>query len=99
MTQPVEAVADVLDRLARLEPGSLPVISLYLDLRPDQHGKDNYSPFIRKELPARAGTYPLHSPERESIERDTERIEAYLADRVAPSANGLAIFACAGRDG
>ena len=86
-------------RLARLEPDSLPVISLYLNLQADQHGKDSYAAFVRKQLPLRAGTLEAHSAARDSVDRDIQRIEDYLATKLSPSANGVAIFACAGRDG
>jgi peptide chain release factor subunit 1 len=89
----------ILNRLARLEPTAYPVISLYLNLQSDQHGKDNYASFVRKELAARVPTYPPHSDVRASFERDVERINTYLANKPVPSANGLVIFACAGRDG
>jgi peptide subunit release factor 1 (eRF1) len=49
-------------------------------------------------LPARVKTYPLRSPARESVDRDTERIKKYLQDEVQPSTNGIAIFACAGAE-
>ena len=38
------------------------------------------------------------SAERESFEKDVERIERYLAEEVRPSANGIAIFACSATD-
>ena len=94
-TLPV-SLDQLLDRLARFEPTHLPVISLYLNLQADQHGKDNYQPFVRKELPARVAGYPAGSEARESLDKDVARIEQYLANEVAPSANGLALFACAG---
>ena len=87
---------DTIDRLAAFEPVGLPVISLYLNMQPDERGRDQYDAFLRKELPARAATYAAHSPERDSLERDLERIRAYLDSEVRASANGLAIFACAG---
>ena len=90
------SLTEVLDRLASFEPTSLPVISLYLNTQPDQHGRANFAPFVRKEFRARQRTYPLRSPERQSLERDTERIVHYLSEELRPSANGLAIFACAG---
>jgi hypothetical protein len=34
--------------LAAFESHGVPVISLYLNLRPDQHGRDNYDVFSRK---------------------------------------------------
>ncbi|MBP7778849.1 MAG: host attachment protein [Acidobacteria bacterium] len=38
----------------------------------------------------------LRSPQRLSVEADTERITTYLRDQLRPSSNGVAIFACAG---
>src|SRR3954447_9572395 len=83
-----------LDRLAAFEPSPYPVISLYLNTQPNQHGRDNFQTFVRKELKARSQTYPARSPEREMLERDMERIASYLENEVRPSANGVAIFAC-----
>jgi peptide subunit release factor 1 (eRF1) len=88
----------LLDRLARFEANHLPVISLYLNLQPDQHGKDNFHPFVRKELPQRVKSYAAGSEARGSLDRDVERIERYLANELPAAANGLALFACAGRD-
>lgn len=86
-----------LDRLAAYEPGPYPVVSLYLDLQPNQHGRDDFDRFLRKELSARIATYAKSGPERESLNEDAERIRSYVAS-VDPSANGLAIFACSGAD-
>jgi peptide chain release factor subunit 1 len=88
----------LLDRLAAFEPTALPVLSLYLNTSPDQHGRDAYASFLRKELKAAGRTFPLRSPERTSFERDAERITAYLNDVLRPSSNGVALFACAGAD-
>jgi peptide subunit release factor 1 (eRF1) len=91
-------VSDVLDRLARIGPADAPVLSLYLNLQPDQHGKDNYDAFVRKELSARAASLPPRSSARESYDRDVARIQQFLADEVPPAANGLALFASAGQE-
>jgi peptide chain release factor subunit 1 len=88
----------LLDRLAAFTPTELPVLSLYLNAQADQHGRDSFASFVRKELSARAKTYPLRSPARESVDRDTERIKKYLQDEVQPATNGIAIFACAGAE-
>lgn len=93
------SVAETLDRLAEIESVEYPFVSLYLDTRADQKGRDHFWPFVRKELGARARTYPLRSPQRESFDRDAERIERSLREDLKPSANGAALFACAGRDG
>jgi peptide subunit release factor 1 (eRF1) len=80
-----------LDRLAAFEPTEWPVLSLYLDMRPDQHGRDNYDAFVRKVFTERGRT--LRGEARKSFDRDAERIREYLANSVRPSAHGLAIFA------
>ena len=36
----------LLDRLAAFEPTTLPVLSLYLNTSPDQHGRDNFESFL-----------------------------------------------------
>ena len=90
-----EQLTAQLDRLASIDAGPFPVISLYLNLRPNEHGRDHFMPFLRKELAERVRTYPASGPERESLDRDAERIREYLAT-VDASANGLAIFACGG---
>ncbi len=89
---------DVLNRLIEFDSGGLPVVSLYLNAQANRHGRDQYDRFIRREFSARAKTYNEDSPEAESFQRDAKRIEKYLAEEVRPSANGIAIFACAGKD-
>ncbi|HEX8138241.1 MAG TPA: Vms1/Ankzf1 family peptidyl-tRNA hydrolase [Pyrinomonadaceae bacterium] len=91
-------LAHHLDELAAFEPNGYPFVSLYLDTRPDQHGRDNFDSFVRKEFAARAKSLAPDSLERASFERDAARIRAYLRDELRPSANGLAVFACAGAD-
>jgi peptide chain release factor subunit 1 len=85
-----------MERLSAFEPTDLPVISLYLNARADEHGHDSFGQFVRKELSERAKAFPPHTPARESFDRDAERITKYLDEEVRPSANGIAIFACAG---
>ena len=89
---------ELLDRLVAFPPTTLPVLSLYLNTEPDQHGKDDIERFLRRELPARGRTFAPHTPERESYDRDVERIGRWVAEELRPSANGVAIFACAGAD-
>jgi peptide subunit release factor 1 (eRF1) len=89
-------LTEQLDRLAAFEPGPFPVVSLYLNTQPGQHGRDQHHGFVRKELKARGGTYAAGSPERQSLERDLERMTRFLETEVQPSANGVAIFASSG---
>jgi peptide chain release factor subunit 1 len=86
------------DRLVAFPPTTFPVISLYLNAQPNQHGHDDVDRFLRLELPARGRTFEPHSADRESYDRDVERIQSWVTENLRPSANGLAIFACAGQD-
>jgi peptide chain release factor subunit 1 len=88
----------LIDRLAAFEPTGFPVLSLYVDARPDEHGRERYDAFVRKELAARAKTYAERSPERESFDADVARIQEWLKAEARASANGIAIFACSGAD-
>ena len=94
----LDQISAQLDRLAAFEPGAFPVISLYLNMRPDQHGRDNFEPFLRKELAERIRTYEPERPERSSLEADAGKIREYVASQLDRSANGLALFACGGAD-
>jgi peptide subunit release factor 1 (eRF1) len=85
-------------RLLDFEPTTLPVISLYLNTQPDEHGRDRFEGFVQRQFAARARTFAAGSPEAESFARDTARVQEYVEKELKPSANGLAIFACAGAD-
>jgi peptide chain release factor subunit 1 len=88
------ALTEQLERLAAFEPAPYPVVSLYLNTQAGQHGRDQHQAFIRKELKARGRTYPANSPERESLDRDLERIARFLENELQPSSNSVAIIAC-----
>jgi len=83
-----------LERLAAFDRVPHPVVSLYLNTGPDQRGRDHFQTFVRKELKARAATYPPRSADRESLDRDFDRIVRFLETGLRPSANAVAIFAC-----
>ena len=86
----------VMERLLEFEAVSLPVISMYLDARVNEHGRDNFLPFVRKELTKRSKSYPQQSEERASFEEDFFRIGRYLEQGAPAAAQGIAIFACSG---
>ena len=88
------AVTDQLAKLAAFEASPSPVVSLYLNTQPGPNGRDQFHTFVRKELSARARTYPAKSSARRSLDKDLERITHYLETELPPAANGVAIFAC-----
>jgi peptide subunit release factor 1 (eRF1) len=88
-----------LEKLAAFEPQELPVLSLYLNLSADQHGRGQYDAFVRKAFAERQKAFKEHTPARSSFDRDVARIQEYLSDEVNRSVHGLAIFACDGANG
>ena len=98
MEQTRNGLESLLGRLSEFEPQKLPVISLYLNAQANEHGRDNFHVFVRKELNDRARTYQPHSPERASFDEDMVRIHRYLEQEIVPATQGIAIFACAGAD-
>jgi peptide subunit release factor 1 (eRF1) len=86
-----------LDRLSAFEPADVPVLSLYLDMRPDHTGSRHHvTVFLRQTFSDHSRT--LRGESRKSFDRDVERIERYVNEDVSKSTNGLAVFACAGRN-
>jgi len=88
-----------LARLVAFEPTTLPVLSVYLNTQPDQHGRTpDTLPYLHREFKALARTWEPNSPERHSFDRDVERVISYVTERIDPAANGVAIFACWGAE-
>jgi hypothetical protein len=97
----MQAVRDTLRRLAAIEPGDLPVLSVYLDVGPQMIGE---KPELRSglivlkdRLNELVMTFWPHGPVLESIRADAALIGHYLDEAYAPGARGLALFACTGR--
>ena len=74
------------------------ILSIYVDVRPQAHGK---RPGERPELTAVRdrlrdieATLRAHAPERTSFDADVDRIERYLEDEDLSGTDGLALFAC-----
>jgi peptide chain release factor subunit 1 len=88
--------------LAELGPGELPVLSVYLDMRPHAAGE---SParragivMLEDRLREIERTYLPRGAELDSIRADATRIDRYLEDEYDVASDGLALFACAGRE-
>ena len=90
-------LAQPLARLMALEATAFPVLSVYLNTQPDQHGHAaDPLPLLHRELKALARTWQASSPQRHSFDRDAERILSYAGASIDPAARGVAIFACWG---
>jgi peptide subunit release factor 1 (eRF1) len=81
-----------LDRLAAIEPSERSIISLYLDMRPDESGQRiRVDTFLRNSFDEQLRA--LTGQARAGFEHAAERISRYIADQAPKSAKGLAIFA------
>jgi peptide subunit release factor 1 (eRF1) len=100
ITEPLAtSIEEPLSRLVAFEPTTLPVLSVYLNTQPDQHGRaPDATPYLHREFKALARTWAPSSAERHSFDRDVERIVSYVTDKIDSAANGVAIFACWGAD-
>jgi len=75
-----------LARLVAFEPTTLPVLSVYLNTQPDQHGRTpDAGPFLQREFKALARTWAPGSIERHSFDRDGERIVILCRGQNRPS--------------
>jgi len=86
----------LLHALAAFEPDGADVISLYLDLRTDQHGRETHDVFLRS---AASDVLEGETPGVGVVTgkaRALARIEHFLATDVGRSANGAAIFTTTG---
>ena len=93
------AVEQLLLKLADFEPTTLPVLSVYLNMQSDQHGRTpDPQPYLEREFKALARTWPAGTPERQSFDCDAERILAFIAGHLDTSTNGLALFACSAKE-
>lgn len=87
----------ILTKLSKIESSEFPFISVYLNAEPNQHGRDDFDVFLKKQLSEHQDNFEENSKEREIFDKDVERISQY-AEKIPASANGVAIFACAGAD-
>jgi peptide subunit release factor 1 (eRF1) len=88
-----------LSELARLQSGSEPIVTLYLDVRwSDERQRERIRLFVQDRIRKTLGHYPPGAPGREGLERTLTRVEEYvngLTTQVHEAEkNGLALFAC-----
>lgn len=92
---------DVLRQLAELEPGDVPVLSIYLDMRPQATGQNpalrSGRIVLKDRLREIEKTLGPRGPDLASFCADKDRVEQYLDAEVPSACEGVAIFACHAR--
>jgi peptide chain release factor subunit 1 len=85
-------------RLAEVESTDAPVLSVYIDTRPEAHGERpgerNELTVVRDRLNALNDRLELRSDARTSFEADRKRIEELLETEDINRTDGVAVFAC-----
>jgi hypothetical protein len=96
--QLANTIEEPLARLVAFEPTTFPVLSVYLNTQPDQHGRTpDVTPYLHREFKALARTWAPSSRERHSFDKDAERIVSYATDKIDPAANGVRHLRVLGR--
>jgi peptide chain release factor subunit 1 len=85
-------------RLAETESADAPILSAYLDVRPEAHGeapaRRPQLTQVRDRLRQIADTYRPHTAGRDSFDADAELIASLVNDAEFDGIAGLATFAC-----
>jgi peptide chain release factor subunit 1 len=89
---------DLMRRLAELECIDAPILSVYVDTRPEAHGERpgerNELTLVRDRLNSVADGLDAHGEARDSFEADRRRIEQLLDGEEVNDTDGIAVFAC-----
>lgn len=89
---------DLMRRLAEATSTDAPILSVYIDVRPEAHaerpGERNELTLVRDRLNALQDTVEPHTDARRSFERDRDRIDRLLDSEDLNKTDGVAIFAC-----
>lgn len=100
MTSTPRQLQAALRRLAEWPVTELPVISAFLDLRPEGGGSNPQVRsgliVLRDRLRELERQLEPHTPAHDSFMADIERLDAYIENEALPDVQGLALFACHG---
>jgi hypothetical protein len=92
------SLKDLMRRLAEATSTEAPILSLYIDVRPEAHGERpgerNELTVVRDRLNVIADTLEPHTDARESFDADRRRIEQLLKSEDLNDTDGVAVFAC-----
>ncbi|HEX2765246.1 MAG TPA: Vms1/Ankzf1 family peptidyl-tRNA hydrolase [Candidatus Limnocylindria bacterium] len=93
-----EALRRLIRRLAEAESTEAPILSVYIDVRPEAHGERPAARSeivkVREALEDIAADLEPHTPARTSVDADVKRIFRLLETEDLDGVDGLAIFAC-----
>ncbi len=89
---------DLMRKLADFPPTEMPVLSVYLDMRPQATGRNpgvrSGEIVLKDRLHEIEKTYLPRGADLDSFRADRERIENFVENEMSPATSGLVIFAC-----
>ncbi len=89
---------ELLKKLAEFEPTEMPVLSIYLDMRPQATGGNpgvrSGEIVLKDRLHEIEKTYLPRGEDLDSFLADREKIENFVTNEMSPATSGLIIFAC-----
>lgn len=90
---------DLMRKLAEFAPTEMPVLSVYLDMRPQETGENpgirSGEIVLKDRLNEIEKTYRPRGADLDSFLADRAKIEAFVSGKMSPGTRGLIIFACA----
>ena len=91
---------DLMRSLAEATSTEAPILSVYIDTRPEAHGERpgerQALTVVRDRLRAIGSDLEPHTPAGQSFEADRKRIEDFIGEADLNETDGIAVFACDG---
>ncbi len=92
---------DLLRKLAEFPPTDMPVLSVYLDMRPQATGRNpavrSGEIVLKDRLHEIEKTYLPRGDDLDSFRLDCEKINNFVENDMSPATSGLVIFACSAK--
>ncbi|HUP01780.1 MAG TPA: Vms1/Ankzf1 family peptidyl-tRNA hydrolase [Gemmatimonadota bacterium] len=89
----MSGLTETIVRLAHLPPSPHPLISCFLNTKPDGRGRPTHPVFLKKAFAERLRSFPDRAEARADIEADRNRLLAYLEEEIEPSVQSVAVYA------
>ncbi len=93
-----DSLQDTISRLAHMPPSPNPVVSLFVNTRPETSGRPHFMAYVKKAFSDRIRSFPERSEARARLEADRDRVEELLERDLEPAGRSMAIYA-SGADG
>ncbi len=89
-------------KLADFEPTEMPVLSVFLDMRPQETGENpglrSGDTVLKDRLHEIEKTFGPRGDDLDSFKADREKIEEFVSQKMSSGTSGLMIFACSAED-